>query len=154
MPKGVYQRKIVPLGKYLKDRIRKNGDCWQWVGIVGNHGYGFVCREGRFFLAHRFCYAFYRGPIPNGLTLDHLCRFRACVNPDHLEPVTIKENVLRGNSMPAINKRKTHCKNGHEFSFENTYIKPDKKGPQRACRKCKRNWEKKYAEEKAGFSTR
>ena len=78
-----------------------------------------------------------RGPIPEGLTLDHLCRVRACVNPAHLEPVTLRENTLRSPSAPtAINARKTECLRGHAFTPENTWVHRSR----RCCRECKRSW--------------
>jgi hypothetical protein len=77
------------------------------------------------------------GPVGADLTLDHLCRNRACVNPDHLEPVTIAVNVLRGESPPARNARKTHCPQGHEYTPDNTYY--NQKG-WRACATCSKAW--------------
>lgn len=75
-----------------------------------------------------------RGGIPEGLTLDHLCRVRRCVNPSHLEPVTNRENILRGNGATAINARKTHCKRGH--SLENAYVSRNERRTYRVCRVC------------------
>ena len=87
--------------------------------------------------AHRCSYEFLKGEIPNGLVIDHLCRVRNCINPDHLEPVTPLENMMRGNNQTVTNKTKTVCKNGHEFTPENTYTNPY--SGKRKCRTCNRN---------------
>lgn len=95
--------------------------CWLWSGyLAGSGGYGGIEILGRQKLAHRVVYELLVGPIPDGLTIDHKCRVRCCVNPNHLEPVTSKENVLRGIGRSAQNSKKTHCVNGHEFTPENT----------------------------------
>lgn len=98
------------------------GRCWIWTGAL-RKGHGEFRRARRSLVAaHRFVYELEVGQIPPGLVIDHLCRVPRCVNPAHLEAVTNVENVLRGNSLPARNARKTHCLNGHEFSPENTRI--------------------------------
>ena len=84
---------------------------------------------------HRAIYEKFVGPIPDGLTIDHLCRNRLCVNPAHLEPVTLAANVLRGESLPAKNARKTHCPKGHPYDETNTHI--TKQG-WRICKACNR----------------
>lgn len=110
-------------------RVRKSDGCWTWTGYVRKDGYGTY----NFILAHRIAFEVHKGPIPPGLTIDHLCRNRRCVNPDHLECVSIGENVLRGIGPAAMNARKTHCLSGHEYSPSNTLI--SKEG-YRACRRC------------------
>jgi hypothetical protein len=99
-------------------------ECWIWPGVKVGAGYGHISddRGGRrgMRLVHRVVYEALVGPIPEGLTLDHLCRTPACANPAHLEPVTHRENCLRGQSQWAINARKTHCPRGHAYTDENT----------------------------------
>jgi hypothetical protein len=113
--------------------------CWLWQASVGSHGYGqFNCR-GRGFqqrLAHRLAYELLVGLILEGLTLDHLCRVRRCINPDHLEPVTLAENKRRGMSPSAVNARKTHCKRGHALTSDNLVLRSR---PGRECLICARN---------------
>lgn len=110
-------------------RVRKSDGCWTWTGHIDACGYG----RYNLLLAHRISYEAVNGPIPPRLTIDHLCRNRRCVNPDHLECVSIGENVLRGIGPAAMNARKTHCPLGHEYSPSNTWI--SKEG-YRACRTC------------------
>lgn len=113
--------------------------CWVWTGSRDAQGYGHVCRGRReegVALAHRVSYELHIGPIPDGLHIDHLCRNRACVNPDHLEAVTPAENVRRSfdhpRKPPELN---THCPNGHEFTPENTRTPPS---GGRKCIECAR----------------
>ncbi|MET8404472.1 HNH endonuclease [Streptomyces sp900116325] len=119
-------------------KVNKTPTCWLWTG-PSRSGYGLFAwgsaKTLKGHCAHRHAYELVRGAIPEGKVLDHLCRIPLCVNPDHLEPVTLGENVLRGIGTSAINKRKTHCVNGHEFTPENTRIG---KTGHRACRACDR----------------
>lgn len=120
--------------------VDRRSDCWLWTSALDNHGYGAFTLPGKTAKAHRYAYELLVGPIPDGLTLDHVkargCRHRHCVNPAHLEPVSRGVNTMRGASPLAINARKTHCKNGHEFTPENTIVRPSG----RRCRTCDRAW--------------
>ena len=110
--------------------------CWLWQGGGNGNGYGRTghMSDGKQWYAHRYMWTTMRGPIPEGMTIDHLCRVTACVNPQHLEVVTMRENILRGNSACAVNARKTHCPRGHEFTPENIAWDRGRRG----CRICKR----------------
>lgn len=120
-------------------KIRFTDGCWLWIGTITTAGYGHFKMNKRLYLAHRMIYEHLVGPIPDGLTLDHLCRVRHCVNPAHLEPVTYRENVLRGIGRSAENARKTSCPAGHEYTPENTYRWRNKS---RECRACHRERER------------
>lgn len=109
--------------------------CWIWLACTTKAGYGQIYKDGKPYYAHRLSYEMTIGAIPVGFELDHLCRVRCCVNPDHLEPVTHKTNIHRG---VGIGKSKPlKCKHGHEFTEENTYIPPGRY--QRVCKICAKN---------------
>lgn len=108
--------------------------CWNTLGKPGGNGYGQTGYLKKNWPTHRLSYEMFRGPIPVGLQLDHLCRNPLCLNPDHLEVVTPKENVLRGHGLSAQRKRQTRCKYGHEFTPENTWTGSG----HRKCRTCGR----------------
>lgn len=110
------------------------GGCWTWTGGKSPDGYGILHINNTTAYMPRFAYELMVAPIPDGLEPDHLCRNRACVNPAHLEPVTHRVNLLRGNAPSARNARKTRCIRGHEFTPENTYVTPSTGG--RSCREC------------------
>lgn len=114
--------------------------CWEWTGAKTTRGYAQKQWQGKVRYVHRIVYEHFNGSIPEGLTIDHLCRNHGCANPRHLEAVTNRENVLRGTSPNAENARRTHCKRGHEFTPENTY----KLGSRRGCRTCKTAWRRGY----------
>lgn len=115
--------------------------CWVFTGAKSTNGYGRASvggrREngGRLVQVHRAVYEVLVGPIPEGLELDHLCGNRACYNPAHLEPVTHRENLLRGAGIAARNARKTECPHGHPYDEANTFI--TRRGT-RSCRTCNR----------------
>lgn len=108
--------------------------CLPWQGQIATNGYGRFARNGTTVPAHRYAYEREHGRVPEGMELDHLCRNRACVNSAHLEPVSHRENTMRGQTVTAANARKTHCIHGHEFTPENTYIQS--RGG-RGCRACR-----------------
>lgn len=133
-----------PLTERFWEKTVPAGECLEWTGVRCN-GYGQIWFSGRMRLAHRIAYELVVGPIPEGLTIDHLCRNRACVNTDHLDPCTGKENTLRGETITAFNARKTECLRGHPFSIENTHFFVRRNGKHgRACRTCKREAMRRY----------
>ena len=119
-------------------KVAKSDDCWPWLGSIMASGYGqfhirLEVNRWSATVAHRVAYEISIGPIPSGLVLDHLCRVRHCVRPDHLEPTTDAVNILRGTGWAARHARKTHCPAGHPYDQRNTHV--DKKG-MRHCRAC------------------
>lgn len=115
------------------EKVDYSAACWTWKGGINSNGYGSTWMDGKHEQAHRVAYEFMVGPLPDGLQIDHLCRNRACVNPAHMEPVTSRENTLRGTSVPGTNARKTRCVHGHPFDDENTLIAKDGRRQCRAC---------------------
>jgi len=127
------------------ERVIPGPACWVWTGIMTNKGYGFFYMNGKRRLAHRVAYQIWRDPISSVDHLDHTCHdpdvcgggpscvHRSCVNPWHLQVVTLKENVLRGGGITAQNARKTHCSVGHPLDGPNLYVYRG----QRRCKACR-----------------
>lgn len=118
-------------GKFWS-KVSRSGGCFEWTSSLTSDGYGKVWDGSKTRLAHRVAYEFANGKIPNGLEIDHLCRNRRCVNPDHLEAVTAKINSQRSLSVSGVNFRKTHCQKGHVFDQVN-------KNGHKICTQCRRD---------------
>lgn len=132
-------------------KVDPDGDCWIWQGGVSDGRYGsFTPRKGKHVRAHRWAYEHLtQTVIPDGMVIDHICRRTLCVNPDHLDVVTQRENLMRAPSaVAAKHAAKTHCKNGHEFTPENTYRRSKKHPHWRLCKQCVKD-SKQRAEEAA-----
>lgn len=117
-------------------------ECHLWRGALDENGYGrlWITEVDRYRPAHVVAWELEFGPVPDGLELDHLCRVRSCCNSAHLEPVTHRENCLRGVGFAAINALKTHCDSGHAFDEPNTIWR----GVTRQCRTCMARWKRDY----------
>lgn len=136
----------------LLGKIDFSGDCWEWTAVRSPKGYGhFHTRPNQLQVAHRAVWEFLIGPLDDDEELDHLCRNRGCVNPDHLEPVPGWVNNLRGFSFSAINLGKSHCVNGHLFDQKNTYWRPGGKG--RRCVECRKASDKRVRERRKAAPT-
>ena len=131
----------------FEEKINKTDSCWLWTGCILWHGYGQTYWNKKKEYAHRVSYWIRKGEIPEGLILDHLCRVRSCVNPDHLEAVTYQTNVRRG---VGVGKRglinEGRCINGHKYDKENTYLAPN--NPYKFCRTCSKARLRKIYEKK------
>lgn len=113
---------------------RTDAGCWEWLGTRLPHGYGTISIAGAKWYLHRLSHEMWVGPIGEGLHIDHLCRNRPCLNPEHIEAVTQRVNNLRSESFAGERHRQTHCINGHAFDEINTYVAPN---GTRKCRTCR-----------------
>lgn len=132
-------RPQIPLADRLHSGIRvSEAGCWEWTKGTGAGGYGRISvrMDGYSLICytHRVSWELHEGPIPEGLVIDHLCRNPLCCNPAHLEPVTQRINLLRGETFQAANILKTHCSYGHAFTDENTR----RVARGRRCKTCER----------------
>jgi hypothetical protein len=128
-------------------KIDRTKNCWFWRGAIGSHGYGNLQVAGKWYRAHRYSYEYFLGKIADGKVLDHSCKNRNCVNPEHLEATTQRINILRGESHIAAQNKQTHCIHGHEFNDVNTYV--DKRN-RRHCRQCRAKRQLEYKKRKNG----
>lgn len=130
-----HAQELLPARFWAKVRVAPSG-CWEWIAARGTGGYGLFRVGAHLECAHRFAYKAIVGPITRELTIDHLCRNHSCVNPAHLEAVTMKVNILRGDCPGAKQARQAHCIHGHTFDLFNTYYYP--KTGKRKCQQCNR----------------
>lgn len=128
---------------WLKVITRQSG-CWEWLGAKYSTGYGIFTLKHKGMSAHRFAYIVTRGDIAPGIECDHLCRNRLCVNPNHIELVTGRENILRGEGTGAKFARRTHCNNGHALTGNNVRIRPN--SSTRVCKTCAKQRTRPYLE--------
>lgn len=136
MPKRSFRDRLM-----AKFEVNPETGCWIWTAAKNAFGYGVIGgpdpRVRKTLLAHRAMYVELSGSIPEGLDLDHLCRVRHCVNPSHLEPVTRRVNLLRGDTWTAQHAAATHCPQGHPYSGHNLIVRRTARGTAgRQCRAC------------------
>lgn len=135
---------VATLERFSSKFIIGDNGCWLWKAYKNKDGYGRFMLNGKVMYAHRLAYMAIVGEIGKDKELDHLCKVRRCVNPSHLEPVTHRENVRRGDGNPKFagyNGSKTHCPTGHEYNVKNTRLEKcitSNSGYSRKCRECDR----------------
>jgi len=125
----------------MKNIVIDQNDCWNWKLWISPLGYGQISFKDKTELVHRVSFQVFIGKIKKNLEINHICRNRKCINPEHLETVSHRENLLKGDTIAAKNDQKTHCLNGHKFTPENTCINPS---GERSCRICKNRRQRSY----------
>lgn len=140
-----------PAARFWEKVVKDGHGCWLWVGAMMPNGYGYFTIDGKPAYSHRVAFEWAKGAIPAGLQIDHLCRNRACVNPDHLEAVTAQVNLLRGNHPNMVAHRENRCCKGHELTPENSGTRRRGSGATRIkCKRCHREraviWRKRRKE--------
>lgn len=134
--------KSIPFTDLVRSETAENDKgCWVWQRMKNRKGYARIRWNGKIIEIHRMAYEAFIGPIPEGLVIDHLCRNPSCLNPEHLEAVTHKENTLRGNAPSALYAKQTHCKHGHPLSGANLRVEKD---GGRTCKTCNREAVRRY----------
>lgn len=123
--------------------LRAEDGCLIWMGRKTHDGYGIVSEAGKTLYLHRWAQEHFNGPIPEGCQVDHLCNVASCVEPSHLEPVTLQENMRR------LSERTVNCKRGHEFTPENTYIQ--KGTGRKSCKACRRDAYRRFLNDNPGY---
>ena len=131
----------ITLERVLHTKQVTSTGCWIPTQKPLASGYVLFTFDQKKIYAHRWMYQQMIGSIPGGMQIDHLCRNRPCINPEHLEVVDNFENMMRGNNFAAKQARQTHCKNGHEFTPENTGLSRD---GERSCLTCRRKYAHDY----------
>lgn len=131
------------LPERFADKIEVSGGCWEWVAAKNSAGYGVIRIDYRLYLAHRYIYEFFNGPVKG--ECDHLCRNRGCVNPEHIEDVTRRTNMLRGEHPDAVRHRTDTCVRGHDL--RDAYVRKEGK---RMCRECAKIRKRGYARRDRG----
>ena len=133
--KEMGQINIQRFEKYIS--VEPNSGCWLWTGAWSKSGYGSFRVENKSQNAHRVAYKLYLGPLKNGMMIDHICRNRACVSPDHLRQVTPRQNILENSmSISAISAKRNCCKRGHVYVPGSFRITANK----RVCKLCRESW--------------
>jgi len=133
------------IDRFNEKWVRDSNGCWLWTAAKNRDGYGFISVGGVWTAAHRVSYELFVGAIPESMEIDHLCRRRDCVQPEHLEAVSHAENVQRS-EVGRYNRAKTHCAHGHPFDAVNARIE---RNGWRTCRTCKREQMRRYRKERA-----